>query len=103
MAASGLDGSVEVPVLGDSALGQRVMRKASWRLIPLLSVCYMVAYMDRANISFAALEMNRDLHFNAGIYGFGAGVFFVSYALCEVPSNVLMLRFGARRWIARII
>ena len=103
MAASGLHGSAEASALEDEAVGRRVLRKATWRLIPLLSVCYMVAYMDRANISFAALEMNRDLGFNAGIYGFGAGVFFVSYAICEVPSNVLMLRFGARRWIARIM
>ena len=103
MAASGLHGSAEVSVSEDEAVERRVMHKATWRLIPLLSVCYMVAYMDRANISFAALQMNRDLHFNAGTYGFGAGVFFVSYAICEVPSNLLMLRFGARRWIARIM
>ena len=87
----------------DSELGRRVLRKATWRLIPLLSVCYLVAFMDRANVSFAALEMNRDLGFDAGVYGFGAGVFFVSYAICEIPSNVLMLKFGARRWIARIM
>ncbi len=98
MAASGLHDSVDVHLLG-----QRTLRKAAWRLIPLLGICYMVAFMDRANISFAALEMNRDLHFNAGIYGFGAGVFFLSYAMCEVPSNLLLLRFGARRWIARIM
>ena len=103
VAASGLHGSLEVSVLGEEAIGRRTLRKATWRLIPLLSVCYMVAFMDRANISFAALQMNRDLGFNAGIYGFGAGVFFVSYAGCEVPSNLLMLRFGARRWIARIM
>ncbi len=103
MAASGLDGPAAVSLLDEAAMGRRVLRKATWRLIPLLSVCYMVAYMDRANISFAALQMNRDLGFNAGVYGFGAGVFFVSYAICELPSNMLLLRFGARRWIARIM
>jgi MFS transporter, ACS family, tartrate transporter len=88
---------------GDAELGRSTLRKAGWRLIPLLSVCYAVAFMDRANVSYAALQMNRDLHFNAGVYGFGAGVFFLSYAACELPSSFLLLRFGARRWIARIM
>jgi ACS family tartrate transporter-like MFS transporter len=59
--------------------------------------------MDRINISFASLQMNRDLHFSASVYGFGAGLFFIGYALCEVPSNLLLLRFGAKRWLARIM
>src|SRR5665213_4585312 len=79
------------------------LRKVRWRMLPLLSICYLVAYMDRANISFAAPSMNRDLHFTPTIYGLGAGLFFLSYALCEVPSNALLLRFGARRWLARIM
>ncbi|HEY5212221.1 MAG TPA: MFS transporter [Acidobacteriaceae bacterium] len=82
---------------------QSGLRKARWRLLPLLSICYLVAYMDRANISFAAKTMNRDLHFSPQTYGLGAGLFFLSYALCEVPSNRLMLRFGARRWLSRIM
>ena len=103
MVSPGVNDSAELHLLNENALGQKTLRKAGWRLIPLLSVCYMVAFMDRANISFAALQMNRDLHFNAAIYGFGAGVFFLSYAMCELPSNLLLLRFGARRWIARIM
>jgi ACS family tartrate transporter-like MFS transporter len=79
------------------------LRKARWRLIPLLSVCYLIAFMDRANISFASATMNRDLHFTPKIYGLGAGLFFLSYAACEIPSNRLLLRFGARRWLARIM
>jgi ACS family tartrate transporter-like MFS transporter len=82
----------------ESAVG-----KARWRLIPLLSVCYLVAYMDRVNISFAAESMNRDLHFTPTIYGLGAGLFFLTYALCEIPSNRLLLHFGARRLLARIM
>ena len=82
---------------------ESALRKARWRLIPLLAVCYLVAYMDRANISFAAESMSRDLHFTPRVYGLGAGLFFVSYALCEIPSNRLLLRFGARRWLARIM
>ena len=79
------------------------MRKASWRLVPLIGVGYGAAYMDRVNISFAAAQMNRDLHFSASMYGLGAGLFFVSYALCEVPSNLLLVRLGPRRWLARIL
>jgi len=79
------------------------MRKASWRILPLLGVSYLIAYMDRANISFAASQMNSDLHFSATVYGLGGGLFFLSYGLFEVPSNLLLLRFGARRWIARIM
>jgi len=82
---------------------RRTLRKAGWRLLPLLSICYAVAFVDRANVSYAALQMNRDLHFNAAVYGFGASVFFVSYAVCELPANYLLLKFGARRWIARIM
>ena len=84
-------------------IGKAVLRKACWRMIPLLAVGYGIAYMDRINISFASLQMNRDLHFSGTVYGFGAGLFFVAYAACEVPSNLLLYRFGARRWLARIM
>ncbi len=87
----------------ESDAGRSALRKASWRLIPLICVAYGVAYTDRVNISFAALQMNHDLHFTASIYGFGAGLFFLSYAACEIPSNLLLVRFGASRWIARIM
>jgi ACS family tartrate transporter-like MFS transporter len=82
---------------------ESALRKARWRILPLLSLGYLAAYTDRVNISFAAESMNRDLHFSPSVYGLGAGLFFISYALCEVPSNWLLLRFGARRWLARIM
>ncbi|MDR3512453.1 MAG: MFS transporter [Caulobacteraceae bacterium] len=85
------------------AAGRSALRKASLRLLPLIGLGYGLAYMDRINISFAALQMNQDLGFSAAIYGVGGGVFFLSYALCEIPSNLLLVRFGARRWIARIM
>jgi ACS family tartrate transporter-like MFS transporter len=85
------------------ALEQSAYRKASLRIIPLIALGYGAAYIDRVNISFAALQMNRDLKFSATVYGFGAGLFFLSYAACEVPSNLLLCRFGARRWLARIM
>ncbi len=83
--------------------GAAVLRRAAWRIIPLLGLAYMVAFMDRSNISFAAKTMNADLGFSATVYGIGGGVFFLSYALFEIPSNVLLERVGARRWIARIM
>ena len=86
-----------------AAIGRSAMRKATWRLIPLLAFGYGVAYMDRVNISFASLQMNRDLHFSNTVYGLGAGLFFLSYAACEIPSNLLLYRIGARRWLARIM
>ena len=86
-----------------ASIGARTLRKATWRLIPLLAVGYAISYMDRVNIGFASLQMNRDLGFSASEYGFGAGIFFLSYAACELPSNLLLLRFGARRWIFRIM
>jgi ACS family tartrate transporter-like MFS transporter len=83
--------------------GTNAVRKATGRLVPFLLVLYIVAWLDRVNVGFAALQMNRALGFSAAVYGFGAGVFFVSYALCEVPSNLVLYRVGARRWIARIM
>jgi ACS family tartrate transporter-like MFS transporter len=87
----------------DAAVGRSALRKATWRLLPLLGLGYGVAYMDRANISFASLQMNQDLHFSNSVYGLGAGLFFISYACLELPSNLALVRFGARRWIARIM
>jgi ACS family tartrate transporter-like MFS transporter len=84
-------------------IGKSAIRKASLRLLPLLALGYGAAYMDRINISFASLQMNRDLHFSAATYGLGAGLFFFSYAAFEIPSNLLLFRFGARRWMARIM
>src|ERR1700723_938557 len=91
------------PEADQDAIGRSAQRQAGLRLIPVIGIGYGLAYMDRINISFASLQMNRDLHFSASVYGFGAGLFFLSYAACEVPSNLLLVRFGARRWLARIM
>src|SRR4026208_1179748 len=77
--------------------------KARRRLIPFLFLLYIVAYLDRINVGFAALQMNEALGFSSSVYGFGAGIFFLSYVLFEVPSNVILARVGARVWIARIM
>jgi ACS family tartrate transporter-like MFS transporter len=79
------------------------LAKVRWRLIPFLFLLYVVAYLDRVNVGFAALDMNRDLGFSPAVYGFGSGVFFLSYTLLEVPSNLILARVGARVWIARIM
>jgi len=102
-----MPGSTEVMAAGSAAeldaIGKSAQRKAGLRLTPLLALGYGMAYVDRVNVGFASLQMNRDLHFSATAYGLGAGLFFIGYALCEVPSNLLLLRFGARRWLARIM
>ena len=85
------------------AFERATLRKIGWRLLPVIAVCYGIAYVDRVNISFAALQMNRDLGFSATVYGLGGGLFFLSYAALEVPSNMILARVGARRWIARIM
>lgn len=84
-------------------LEARTMRQVGWRIVPFLMLCYFVSFVDRVNVGFAALEMNRDLHLSPAVFGFGGGLFFLSYFFCEVPSNLLLERIGARRWIARIM
>ena len=80
-----------------------VYRKVGWRLIPLLFLCYIVAYLDRVNVGFAKLQMASDLKFSDAVYGVGAGIFFIGYFIFEVPSNVILEKVGARVWIARIM
>ena len=85
------------------SLTQRASDKIARKLIPFLMLCYFVAYLDRVNVGFAALTMNKDLGFTAEMFGFGAGIFFFGYFIFEVPSNLLLEKFGARMWIARIM
>jgi MFS transporter, ACS family, tartrate transporter len=85
------------------AAAERAVRKAAWRLIPLLCVAYVVSYIDRTNVGFAALTMNPDLGLTPEQFGFAAGMFFVGYCLFEIPSNVALQRYGARQWLAFIM
>ena len=82
---------------------RRTLAKVTARIVPFLIICYFVAYLDRVNVGFAALTMNKDLGISASAFGFGAGIFFFSYFLFEVPSNLALEKFGARKWIARIM
>ena len=86
-------------LIGEDAL----YRKVSWRIIPLLLVCFVVAYLDRVNVGFVKQQMERDLGFSDTVYGLGAGIFFIGYFLFEVPSNMILHKFGARRWLGRIM
>ena len=90
------------PRIADPAEGT-ALAKVRWRLLPFLFLLFMVCFLDRVNVGFAALQMNRDLGLSPAVYGFGAGIFFLGYVLCEVPSNLLLARMGARVWIARIM
>ncbi|AZG12336.1 MFS transporter [Cupriavidus pauculus] len=87
----------------DAGFEDAVYRKVSWRLVPFLLLCYVVAYLDRVNVGFAKLQMLNDLQFSETVYGLGAGIFFIGYFLFEVPSNVILHKVGARIWIARIM
>ena len=86
-----------------TADGRALYAKISWRLIPYMFLLYIVAYMDRVNVGFAAMDMQRDLHFSNTVYGTGAGIFFLGYALCDLPSSLILRRIGTRIWIARIM
>src|SRR5580704_2022567 len=84
-------------------LAHRTLARVSRRLIPFLFTLYVFAYLDRVNIGYAALFIRRELHFSNTVYGTGAGLFFLSYALFEVPSNLILLRVGPRRWIGLLM
>ena len=84
-------------------LQTRTMRKVAARLIPVLLLLYVIAYLDRVNVTFAQDKLQEDLGFSSAVYGFGAGIFFIGYFFLEVPSNLALHRFGARKWMARIM
>jgi MFS transporter, ACS family, tartrate transporter len=86
-----------------SELQQRTMKRVAARLMPALLILYIIAYLDRVNVTFAQDKLESDLGFSGAVYGFGAGVFFIAYFFLEVPSNLALHRFGARKWMARIM
>lgn len=100
--STGMSAGAARPVDGiaDPGVLERGYRKATWRLIPFIFICYLFNYLDRVNVGFAKLEMLDALHLSETVYGLGAGIFFVGYVLSGVPSNLILHRLGARRWIA---
>jgi MFS transporter, ACS family, tartrate transporter len=97
------DTATYVPREDAATIEHRAFMKAAWRLVPFVTVGYLLNYMDRNNVGFAALTMNRATGLTATQFGFGAGVLFFGYSVFEIPSNIALYRFGARRWIARIM
>src|SRR5213083_991806 len=89
--------------MSEASLETTTMRKVFWRIIPYTFFLYVISYLDRANIGYAALQMNRELALTSEAFGFASGIFFIGYFLFEVPSNIMLARFGARIWIARIL
>jgi ACS family tartrate transporter-like MFS transporter len=105
-----LTAAVQQPLAGvlappgdDTAVERETMRRVTLRVMPFLFVLYIFNFLDRTNVGLAALQMNADLGFSSAAFGLGAGIFFVGYVLFEIPSNLLLIRVGARRWIARIM
>ncbi len=103
MRAPSGDTATCVPGADAATIEHRAFMKAAWRLVPFVTVGYLLNYMDRNNVGFAALTMNRATGLTATQFGFGAGVLFFGYSFFEIPSNIALYRFGARRWIARIM
>ena len=87
----------------EAAIEKQTMKKVYLRLLPFCFVLYFICYLDRVNIGFAALTMNKDIGLSAYVFGLGAGAFFWGYFLLEVPSNLILEKIGARRWIGRIM
>lgn len=87
----------------EKRLEQETVKKVTWRLLPFLMVCYLFAFIDRGNIGMAALQMNHDLGLSPKMFGFASSLFFIAYFIFEVPSNLALQRFGARKWLARIM
>ncbi|MDG0065224.1 MFS transporter [Burkholderia sp. IO2] len=95
--------SASAPTSASAFSDALLFRKIAWRIVPFLFLCYVVSFLDRINIGFAQLQMKHDLGFSDAMYGLGAAVFYVGYVFCEVPSNMLLARFGARRTFTRIM
>ena len=103
IATSGSERSGSTVQVGEAGHDDRLFRKISWHIIPFLFLCYVVSFLDRINIGFAQLQMKHDLGFSDAMYGFGAAVFYIGYVVCEVPSNLLLAKFGARKTFVRIM
>ena len=103
LSPQGVSRDLSPDAAASDAVLQSAIRKAALRFVPLLTIAYLFNYLDRTSLGFAALTMNKQLGLSAGEFGLAAGIFFVAYSLCEIPSNLILYRFGARRWLARIM
>src|SRR5271165_1865933 len=87
----------------DDAIARSTVRRINRRIMPFLFLLYVIAFLDRVNVGYAGLQMTRELHFSNEVFGFGSGIFFIGYVLLEIPGAVLVERWSARKWIARIM
>ncbi|TWC67468.1 MFS transporter [Herbaspirillum sp. SJZ099] len=94
---------METTVTDEKQLERETVKKVTWRLLPFLMLCYLFAFIDRGNIGMAALQMNQDIGLSSRMFGFAGSLFFIAYFIFEVPSNLALQRFGARKWLARIM
>jgi MFS family permease len=92
-----------IQLVSDLSTEDDIFSKITWRLVPFLFLCYLAAYLDRVNVGFAKLQMQKELAFSETVYGLGAGIFFLGYVLFEVPSNIILHKVGARLWLARVM
>jgi D-galactonate transporter len=95
--------SYAAPNISGVAVSPSLYSKIAWRIMPIMFIGYVIAYLDRVNVGFAKLQMMGDLKFSNSAYGLGAGIFFISYFFCEVPSNIILHKVGARVWICRVL
>ena len=86
-----------------ATVSERALRRINWRLMPYLVLLYVVAYLDRVNVSYASLQMTRELGFSNTVFGLGGGIFFIGYILLEIPGAILAELWSARKWMARIL
>lgn len=98
-----LAASAQPADLFDEQFEKQLFNKVNWRIVPLILACFVMAYLDRVNVSFAKLQMQSDIGLSETAYGLGASAFFVGYLLFEIPSNAILVKVGARIWIARIM
>src|SRR4051812_19641110 len=94
---------INQPSKASDAFEAAVVRKLTWRLIPFLFLCYILAYIDRVNVGFAKLQMQQDLGMTDAVYGAGAGIFFIGYFFFEVPCNIALQKIGAKYWLGPIM
>jgi len=87
----------------DDALGRATIARVTWRLMPFLVIAYLFSIIDRSNIGFASLQMNRAIGVSQTVFGLAGGIYFIAYFMFEVPSNLALERFGASKWIARVM
>ena len=92
-----------MPLPTPELLELRIMRKIRWRILSLAFLLYLIAFLDRANVAYAKTQMSLDLGFSEAVYGFGAGLFFLGYVLLEIPGALIVVKWGARFWISRIL